>query len=59
MRKQEVLAILDQRPDPLDPEQRMYELYVKAKIDRAEAAIVRGEVMSQQEVERRSQGWFE
>jgi hypothetical protein len=59
MHKQEVLTILERLPDPLDPEQLMYELYVKAKIERAEAAIARGEVVSQEEVERRSQQWFE
>jgi predicted transcriptional regulator len=36
----------------------MHELYLKAKIDRAEAAIARGEVVSQEEVERRSREWF-
>jgi predicted transcriptional regulator len=58
MQKQEVLSILDHLPDPLDPEELMHELYLKAKIDRAEAAIARGEVVSQEEVERRSREWF-
>jgi hypothetical protein len=59
MNKQEVLSILDRLPDPLDPEDLMDELYLKAKIDRAEAAIARGEVVRQEEVVRRSQEWFE
>ena len=59
MKKQEVLAILDRLPDPLDPEQLMYHLYLKAKIERAEEAIVRGELVSQEEVVRQSQEWFE
>jgi hypothetical protein len=59
VKKQEVIAILDHLSDPLDPEQLMYELYVKAKVERAEEAIGRGEVVSQDEVVRRSQEWFE
>ena len=59
MKKEEVLAILDRLPDQLDPQNLMDELYLKAKNDRAEAAIARGEVVSQEEVVRRSQEWFE
>jgi hypothetical protein len=59
MKKQEVLAILDRLPDPLDPEQLMHDLYLKAKIERAEEAIARGELVSQEEVVRQSQEWFE
>lgn len=59
MKKQEVLDILEQLPDPIDPEQLMYKLYVKAKLDRAEAAVERGHVVSQDEVIRRSREWFE
>ncbi len=59
MQKQDVLILLDHLPDPLDPEQLMYELYLKAKIERAEEAIARGEVVSHEEVVRRSQEWYE
>ena len=58
MHKQDVLTLLEHLPDPLDPEQLMHELYLKAKIDRAEEAIARGEVMGHEEVVRRSQEWF-
>jgi hypothetical protein len=34
------------------------ELYLKAKLDRAEAAVARGEVISQEEVVERSRQWF-
>jgi hypothetical protein len=34
------------------------ELYLKAKLDRAEAAVVREEVISQEEVVERSRQWF-
>ncbi len=58
MHKQDVIALLDRLPDPLDPEQLMHELYLKAKIDRAEEAIARGEIVKHEEVVRRSQEWF-
>jgi cytidylate kinase len=54
-----VLAILDRLSDPLDPEQLMYELYLKAKIECAEEAIARRELVSQEEAVRQSQEWFE
>ena len=59
MDKQDVLTLLDRLPDPLDPEQLMHELYLRAKIVRAEEAIARGEVDSHEEVVRRSQEWYE
>jgi hypothetical protein len=58
MDKQEVLAILDQFPEQVDAEQLMAELYLKAKLDRAEAAASREEVISQEEVVQRSRQWF-
>jgi hypothetical protein len=59
MNKQEVLDIIDHFPEQIDPEQLMTELYLKAKLDRAEAAVARGEVVSQEEVVQRSRQWFE
>ncbi len=59
MHKQDVITLLEHLPDPLDPEVLMHELYLKAKIDRAEEAIARGEIVNQDEVVRRSQEWFE
>jgi hypothetical protein len=58
MNKQEVLDIIDHLPEQIDPEQLMTALYLKAKLDRAEAAVARGEVVSQEEVVQRSRQWF-
>lgn len=58
MNKQEVLELIDRFPDQIDPEQLMLELYLKAKIDHAEEAIARGDVLSQEEVVQRSRQWF-
>lgn len=59
MNKQEVLAIIDRLPDPIDPEQLMGELYLKAKLERAEAAVARDEIISHEEVVQRSRQWSE
>jgi hypothetical protein len=57
MTKKEVQAILDQFPDQVDTEQLMTELYLKAKLDRAEAAVASGDVVSREEVVERSRQW--
>jgi hypothetical protein len=59
MTKQEVQAILDQFPEQVDAEQLMAELYLKAKLDRREAAVAAGEVVSQEEVVKRSRKWLQ
>ncbi len=59
MTKHEVLEILDRLPEQIDPEQLMTELYLKAKLDRAEAAVAKDEVVAHEEVVRRSRQWFE
>jgi len=58
MKRQEVLDILERLPDQIDPEQLMHDLYLKAKLERAEAALAKGECISQDEVVKRSRGWF-
>ena len=57
MNKQDVQAILDQFPEQVDTEQLITELYLKAKLDRAEAAVEREDVVSQDEVVQRSRQW--
>jgi hypothetical protein len=59
MKKQDVLEIIDRLPEQIDPEQLMSELYLRAKLEHAEAAVARGEVVSQEEVVERSRQWFE
>lgn len=58
MNKQEVLDLIDHFPEQIDSEQLMKELYLKAKLDRADVAVARGEVVSHEGVVRRSQQWF-
>ena len=57
MRKQEVLSILEDLPEELDPEQLMHELYLKARLERAEAAVRQGDLLSNDEVVKRSRQW--
>ncbi len=59
MKKQEVLDLVQRLPDQIDPEQLMYELYVKAKLERAEEEIARGDLVNHEDVVKRSQEWFE
>ena len=59
MKKQEVLDILERLPDQIDIEQLIDELYLKAKLERAEAAVAKGNVVSQEEVVKRSREWAE
>jgi hypothetical protein len=58
MTKKEIQAILDQFPDQVNTEQLMAELYLKAKLDRAEAAVAENEVVPHAEVVERSRQWF-
>ena len=58
VKKQEILDILDNLSDPIDPEELIGELYLKAKLERAEAAVSKGNVVSHEEVVQRSREWF-
>ena len=58
MKKADVQVLLDGLEDELDPEELMYRLYLKAKLERAEAALARGDVVSHEEVVRQSKTWF-
>jgi hypothetical protein len=59
MKKKEVLDLLDRFPEEVNPEDLMYGLYLKAKLDQAEAAVESGDVLSHEEVVKRTQQWFE
>jgi hypothetical protein len=58
MKKQEVLDLLDQFADEINAEELMDGLYVKAKLEQAEAAVQKGDVYSHDEVIKRSRQWF-
>ena len=58
MKKHEVMEILEQFPDDIDPEQLMHDLYLRAKIEKAESAVDQGRTVTQQQVVEKSREWF-
>ena len=54
MKKQDLLAIVERLPEDFDPESLMHELYLRAKLERAEEAVERGDLVSHEEVVARS-----
>jgi hypothetical protein len=58
MKKQEVVALLDQFPDDVDTEMLIETLYLRAKLERAEDAVQRGEIMTHEELVEESKKWF-
>jgi hypothetical protein len=59
MTKQQILELVEKMPNEVDSEEVIYRLYLRGKLDRAEAAVANGEVISHDEVVRESQKWFE
>ena len=58
MKKHDVLALLHEMPDDIDTDDLMYRLYLRHKIEVAEEATEAGDVVSHEEVMRRSDAWL-
>ena len=58
MKKQELLEILERFPEDIDPEQLMHDLYLRAKIEKAELAVDQGKTVTQQQVIEQTREWF-
>lgn len=58
MKKEEVLRLLGDLPDEFPPDELMYRLYLKQKMDHAEAAATAGDVFTHEEVVRISDEWL-
>lgn len=58
MKKQEVVELLSQFPDDVDAEKLIETLYLRAKLDRAEEALARGETLTHDELVEESKSWF-
>jgi predicted transcriptional regulator len=54
--KKSAQEILDRLPEDADWDRIMYELYVKEKIERSQAAVAEGRVISHEEVRRQLLG---
>lgn len=58
MDRQDILGSRNSCPEPAISEHLVMDFCLKAKLDRAEAGIARNEIVSHEEVVRRSQEWF-
>lgn len=58
MKKDDVLQLLRDLPDEFPPDELMYRLYLKQKVDHAEAAAAAGELLTHEEVVRLSDEWL-
>jgi hypothetical protein len=56
--KEEVKKILDQLPDDVSYEDIQYHIYVREKIERGLNDIRDGNILSQEEVEKRMSKWL-
>lgn len=56
--KQQILELLDKLPDDVSYEDVQYHIYVQQAVQRGVDAADRGEVLSQEEVERRMAKWL-
>ena len=59
MKKHEVLQLLRDLPEEFPPDELMYRLYLKQKVDRAEAAATAGDLLTHEEVVRLSDEWLQ
>ena len=57
-KKHDVLALLHAMPDDIDTDDLMYRLSLRHKIEVAEDAVEAGDVVSHEEVMRRSDAWL-
>ncbi len=58
-KKKELLEMLERFPEEIDPEDFMHELYLRAKIEKAELAVDQGKTFTQQQVVEQSREWFQ
>ncbi len=58
MKKNDVLELLQEMPDDIDADELMYRLYLKQKLESAEAAAAAGDIIPHDEVVRQSDAWL-
>ena len=57
MKKSDVLELLKDMPEEIDVDKLIYTLYLKRKLELAEADITAGRVIPHEEVEREMEAW--
>ena len=58
VKKHDMLALLREMPDDIDTDDLMHRLYLRQKLEAAEAAVGIGDVIPHDEVMRRSDVWL-
>ena len=58
MKKEVILELLRDMPQDIDADELMYRLYLRQKLEASEAAVEVGNVLSHEEVVRRSEEWL-
>ena len=58
MKKKDVIELLQEMPDDIDADDLIYRLYLKQKLEAAEAAAEAGDIIPHDEVVRRSDEWL-
>lgn len=58
MNRRDVVELMHDQPDEVDIEELMHRLYLRAKLERADAALAAGDVLTEDEVDRRSEAWL-
>ena len=59
MKKQDVLELVQQMPGEIDADELIYRLYLKQKLETAEAAVAAGDIIPHEEVVRLTGEWHE
>lgn len=57
MKKSEALDVVRGMPEEFDAEELLYRLYVREKVERAEAAVAAGRVLTHEEMVREIASW--
>ncbi len=58
MKKTDVLDLLRDMPEEIDADELIYRLYLRQKLEASESAVDSGNVLSHEEVVRRSEEWL-
>jgi hypothetical protein len=57
VKKSDVLDVLSNMPDDIDPDDLLYRLYLKRELEIAEGEVAAGDVLPHDEVVRLSREW--
>jgi hypothetical protein len=57
VKKADVVELLQDLPDEVDPEELIYRLYLKQKLDQAQAAASAGDTVTHEEAIRIAESW--